>query len=211
MTGRRDSWYLDRLGAELVRVAAQQDAAEQRRVRLPLPSWRRLALPLAAVAAVALVIALGAALLVAGDEERAAQPAPAPAPTVVPDDPIGAALERFDGVYVAEVSEATLRQFGMTDPPAGVWKLAISADARTLEISTAEDAPGSGGYTLPVIAAAGDRITFGPDRGCEVREQRERPARVRLALTASILTFQRARGGCTREWALLSSLPWRKA
>ena len=211
MTGQRDSWYLDRLGAELGRVAAQQDAAEQRRVRRPLPSWRRLALPLAAVAAVALVIALGAALLVAGDEERTAVPAPAPEPTVVTRDPIGAALERFDGVYVADVSEATLRQFGITDPPAGVWKLAISADARTLEVSTAEEKPGSGGYTLTVTAAEGDRITFGPDRGCEVREQRERPASVRLALTASILTFQRAQGGCTREWALFSSVPWRKA
>ena len=161
--------------------------------------------------AVALLIAFGYAVL-GRDDERAAEPAPVPTPTptVVPDDHTGDVLGRLDGVYVAEIGDAALRRLGVPDAPAGVWKLSISADTRTLEVSAPEGRD-SGGYTLPIIAATGDRLKFGPDRGCGVPAQRSLTASAHLALTRGILTFQRVRGGCTGEWALFSSVPWRKA
>ena len=210
MSGHGEAWYLDRLRAELERVAAQQDAAERRRLRLPVPSWRRLVLPLAVVTAVALLFALGTALLGADDRERTAEPGPAPAPTAVPGDPTGDVLRRFDGVYIAEIGDAELRRLGTSDLPAGVWKIAINAENRTIEVSAPEGRD-SGGYTLAITAATRDRLTFGPDRGCDVPEQRAQPASARLALTRAILTFQAVRGGCTSAWALLSAIPWRQA
>ena len=79
-----------------------------------------------------------------------------------------------------------------------------------IEVSAPEGRD-SGGYTLAITAATRDRLTFGPDRGCDVPEQRAQPASARLALTRAILTFQAVRGGCTSAWALLSAIPWRQA
>jgi hypothetical protein len=92
MTGHRQEWYLDRLRAELERVAAIED----RRARSPAPGRLRPALDrlrpspqtLVALAAVLALVAVVLAVARLSDVERpAAPPQPAPQPRLLPTNP----------------------------------------------------------------------------------------------------------------------------
>ena len=170
MTGQPGSWYLDRLRAELERVAAVEDQRERRgplrRLRL---SWRLPAAVVAIASLVAIIVIVSATSSTRG-EERTARPAPAVAPTTSPATDPDAILRRLDGLYVAEISAATLRRLDF-DPgtTAGWWRIVIRSSERTLTLS-APEGPGSGDYTLKIASVGPATLTFAPTTVCPQRE-----------------------------------------
>ena len=208
MTGQRGSWYLDRLRAELERAARNEDRRERRgalgRLRL---SWRMPAAIVASAVVVAIIAIAGLALRTP-DEERTAPPAPAVAPTTTPATDRDAILRRLDGLYVAEISAATLRQLG-DDPkaPAGWWRIVVRSSERTIVVS-APEGPDAGDYTLNITAVGPAMLTFAPSTTCPQREGRTTSS-VGFSLSQTgVLTLRNARGGCRGDWNLLTSTTW---
>ena len=82
MTGHRQPWYLDRLRAELERVAAIEDRRERSsalgRLRPALSRQRPSPRPLVALAAVLALVAVVLAVARVSDVERSAAPRPQP-------------------------------------------------------------------------------------------------------------------------------------
>jgi hypothetical protein len=211
MTGYREPWYLDRLRAELERVAEIEDRRESRGVvgRLRVPR-RPLVAVVAALAVFALLV-VAVRVLERGEHERSAAPPPPPTATPAPEQGAAAILRRLDGVYVAEITSADLDKLDVPRrPPAGVWKFAIHANDRTLEVSEPENT-GLGGYVLDITGVERGRLTFGPDRTCELRAGRTSQSVANFSLVGSMLTFTRVQGGCVPGWAVLMSTQWRKA
>ena len=208
MTDRSELWYLDRLRAELQRAAEAEDRRERRSVlgRLRLPP--RAALAVVAVAALVAAVVIVGALLGSDGQERVAAPDRTPVPTASPPSGPEAALRRLDGIYVAEITPATIQRMGITpDMPAGWWQIVI----RGAELELVLTAP-EGGDTPMVITGAGpDRLTLAPDGNCETVEGRSAPASIEYTLEDSSLTLRRVRGGCAPVWKLITSTPWRKA
>jgi hypothetical protein len=90
MTGHRQPWYLDRLRAELERVAAIEDRRERSpalgRLRPALDRLRPSPQTLAALAAVVALVAVVLTVARESDVERQAAPQPAPGKKVVATD-----------------------------------------------------------------------------------------------------------------------------
>ena len=204
MTSQPESWYVDRLRAELERAARNEDQRERRGAlgRLRLPS--RWPAAILAGAVVAAIIAIAGLTLRTPDEERTATPAPAVAPATDPD----ATLRRLDGLYVAEISAATLRQIDLEPGAvAGWWRIVVRSSERTFTLS-APEGPGSGDYTLDITAVEPTMLTFAPDTGCPQREGRTASS-VEFSLSQTgVLTLRNSRGGCRPDWNLMTSTTW---
>jgi hypothetical protein len=218
MTGHRQPWYLDRLRAELERVAAIEDRRERGpalgRLRPAVarlrPSPRLLVAVIAGALLVAIVVIAGAALDTR-DDERSATPAPPAVPTASPATDEGAILRRLDGLYVANITAASLRRMQIPyDPPAGWWRIVVRSAERTITVS-APEGPESGDYVLEITGVEPGRLTFAPSRTCPLPEQPAGASTVGFTLSRSILTLRNAEGGCQPDWTLLTSTPWRKA
>ena len=217
MTGHRQPWYLDRLRAELERVAAIEDRRERGPAlgrlrpalgRRPSP---RLVLAVVAGALVVAIVAIGGVALDTRDDERSATPAPTTVPTASPATDGEAILRRLDGLYVANITAASLRRLQIPyDPPAGWWRIVVRSAERTITVS-APEGPESGEYVLELTGVEPGRLTFGPSRTCPLPEQPAGESSVGFTLSRSILTLRNAEGGCQPDWTLLTSTPWRKA
>ena len=202
MTGHRESWYVDRLRAELERVAEVEDRRERRgalgRVRV---SFR----PALAIAALVVALAIAVVALGSGEAERsAAPPAPSATPTPAPGSP-RAILERLDGVYTGNITTSV--SAGVEVLPTGWWRITIRAADASLVLSSPDN---GGDYEHTITGASPHRLAFAPDGNCEVREQRRDPAGVDFSLQGSLLTLRGASGGCRPIWQLLTSIPWYK-
>ena len=132
---------------------------------------------------------------------------PAPPPTATD----GPALRALDGVYAAEITRADLRRMRLSrTAPVGVWKIAIKAYEREVEVS-APEGPRSGSYTLAIQRVERGRLTLGPDRTCVTAVGRARGADVAYSLQRSTLVFIHAHGGCPSAWVLLRATRWHQA
>ena len=203
-----DQWYLDRLRAELERVAALED----RRERRAAPAWLRLPPRGALAAALAVIVvvaavAIGIALVAGSEDERTAAPAPTPAPTT----PAEAALQRLDGVYIAQITPQTIARMGIKLPPSpGLWRLTIHGAELDFILSGPEGSD-TGDYTMKITGAGRSRLAIAPDPACEIPAERSAPGSVAYELHGAMLTLRGARGGCTPTWTVLTSAEWRKA
>jgi hypothetical protein len=209
LSAHREHWYLDRLRAELERVAAEEDRREQRRAPAWLPRFapRPLLTALAVALIVALVVAAGA-MLVSQSDEQIARPAPTPVPNETPTPQ--AYLQRLNGTYIAEITPETIARIRIKLPPApGVWRLTI--DAAGLDfVLDAPEGSGGGAGSVDITGAGRSTLALAPDRNCEVKAQRGDPLTVRYAVTGQLLRFSHASGGCGWFWTLLQSTTWRK-
>lgn len=202
MTGHRESWFLDRLRAELERAAAAEDRRERRgvlgRVRFPIK-------PVLAIAALVAAVVLAIAAF-GGEAERSAAPAPAPTPAATPTPEPGspqAILKRLDGVYTANVTTSVIAGTEML--PTGWWRITIRAADASFVLSSPDN---GGDYVHTITGASPHRLAFAPDGNCEVSEQRQDPASVKFSLEGGLLTLRGASGGCRPIWQLLMSTPW---